>query len=120
MVHELAVITMRGKLSAGRMPAAFRQLDANRRWFAANPPPAPLARVQLPGDPLVYGYYPGSGLVLQPLFNWTQANQLWFADDGPGMQALIDALTPLAVRERGGWLTWEYLFDYGGGKAPWR
>ena len=35
------------------------------------------------------------------------------------MQALIDELAPLAVPQRGGWVSWEYAFDYPGSRAPW-
>ena len=68
----------------------------------------------------MYAYYPGHGLVLHPLFNWVEANRHWFAHDYAGMQRQIDALGALAVPQRGGWLTWEYDFDYGTGRAPWR
>jgi hypothetical protein len=116
----MAAVADRGALTPERLPAFFRQLEANRAWFAAKAPPAALARVQVPGDPLVYGYYPDHGLQLQPLFNWTKANQYWFAHDYAGLQAMVDALAPLAVPQPGGWVAWEYLWDYGSGKAPWK
>ncbi len=115
----LATLGARGKLTPNRMRPLFRQLDANRVWFAASAPPAALARVSVPGDLLVYAYYPGHGLQLQPLFNWTKVNSYWFAKDYAGMQALIDELAPLAVPQRGGWVSWEYAFDYPGSRAPW-
>ena len=115
----LATITARGKLTPGRMQPLFRQLDANRIWFARSGPPRPQARVTVAGDPLVYAYYPGHGLQLQPLFNWTKVNGYWFAKDYAGMQKLIDRLAPLAVRQPGGWVSWEYAFDYPGSRAPW-
>ena len=115
----LATLASRGKLTPPRMRPLFRQLDANRVWFAASGPPSPLARVSVPGDLLVYAYYPGHGLQFQPLFNWTKVNGYWFAQDYAGMQALIDELAPLAVPQRGGWVSWEYLFDYPGSRAPW-
>lgn len=67
----------------------------------------------------MYAYYPGHGLQFQPLFNWTKVNGYWFAKDYAGMQALIDELAPLAVPQRGGWVSWEYAFDYPGSRAPW-
>ena len=115
----LATISARGKLTPNRMRPLFRQLDANRVWFAASAPPTALAQVGVPGDLLVYAYYPGHGLQLQPLFNWTKVNGYWFAKDYAGMQAMIDELAPLAVTQRGGWITWEYAFDYPGSRAPW-
>jgi hypothetical protein len=115
----LAALASRGALTPARMRPLFRQLDANRIWFAGSRPPKPVARVSLAGDPLVYAYYPGHGLQLQPLFNWTRVNGYWFARDYAGMQALIDRLEPLAVPQRGGWVSWEYAFDYPGSRAPW-
>jgi hypothetical protein len=115
----LATLAARGKLTPTRMRPLFRQLDANRVWFAASAPPGPLARVSVPGDLLVYAYYPGHGLQFQPLFNWTKVNSYWFAKDYAGMQALIDELAPLAVPQPGGWVSWEYAFDYPGSRAPW-
>ncbi len=115
----LATLASRGDLTPSRMRPLFRQLDANRVWFAASGPPKPVARVSVPGDPLVYAYYPGHGLQLQPLFNWTKVNSYWFAKDYAGMQELIDGLGPLAVPQPGGWVSWEYAFDYPGSRAPW-
>ena len=115
----LATLASRGKLTADRMRPLFRQLDANRVWFAASAPPKPVARISVPGDPVVYAYYPGHGLQLQPLFNWTKVNGYWFAKDYAGMQELIDRLAELAVPQPGGWVSWEYAFDYPGSRAPW-
>jgi hypothetical protein len=115
----LATLASRGELTPARMRPLFRQLDANRVWFAASGPPRPVARVSVGDDPLVYAYYPGHGLQFQPLFNWTKVNGYWFAKDYAGMQKLIDRLAPLAVPQPGGWVTWEYGFDYPGSRAPW-
>ena len=65
----LAALAERKALTPARMRPLFRQLDANRIWFAASAPPASAARVSVGGDPLVYAYYPGHGLQFQPLFN---------------------------------------------------
>jgi hypothetical protein len=119
-VTQMALIAARGQLTAARMPELMHQLDANRIWFAARPPPGALSRVTVGSDPIIYGYYPGHGLQIQPLFNWTQANGLWFEKNYTGLQRLIDALAPLMVTQPGGWATLEYMFDYGAGRAPWR
>ena len=102
--------------------ACGRSSASSMRTASGSPrsgPPKPLAQVSVPGDPLVYAYYPGHGLQFQPLFNWTKVNGYWFAKDYAGMQALIDELAPLAVPQRGGWVSWEYAFDYPGSRAPW-
>jgi hypothetical protein len=115
----LATLASRGDLTPARMRPLFRQLDANRVWFAASGPPKPVARVSVPGDPLVYAYYPGHGLQFQPLFNWSKVNGYWFAKDYAGMQEMIDGLAKLAVPQPHGWVSWEYAFDYPGSRAPW-
>jgi hypothetical protein len=113
------LLAARGKLTPVRMRPLFRQLDANRAWFARSAPPRARARVAVPGDPLVYAYYPGHGLQFQPLFNWSKVNAYWFAKEYRAMQELVDALAPLAVPQRGGWVSWEYAFDWPGSRAPW-
>jgi hypothetical protein len=118
-VVMLARLASRRALTPARMRPLFRQLDANRLWFAASGPPAPAARVSIPGDPLVYAYYPGHGLQFQPLFNWTRVNDYWFAKDFARMQRLVDRLARVAVPQPGGWVAWEYGFDYPGSRAPW-
>jgi hypothetical protein len=118
-IVTLAALASRGSLTPDRMQPLFRQLDANRVWFAGSAPPRAAARVGVPGDPLVYAYYPGHGLQFQPLFNWTKVNEYWFAKDYTGMQELIDRLAAVAVPQRGGWVSWEYAFDYPGSRAPW-
>jgi hypothetical protein len=118
-VVMLATLAERGKLAPQRMRPLFRQLDANRAWFARQGPPRAHARVSVPGDPLVYAYYPGHGLQFQPLFNWSKVNAFWFAKDDAAMQQLVDELASLAVPQRGGWISWEYAFDYPGSRAPW-
>jgi hypothetical protein len=115
----LATLASRGDLTPARMRPLFRQLDANRVWFAASGPPKPVARISVPGDPLVYAYYPGHGLQFQPLFNWTKVNSYWFAKDYAGMQRMVDGLAKLAVPQPHGWVSWEYGFDYPGSRAPW-
>ncbi len=115
----LATLAERKALTPARMRPLFRQLDANRIWFAASAPPASAARVSVGGDPLVYAYYPGHGLQFQPLFNWTKVNGYWFDKDYTGMQQMIDQLAEMSVPQQGGWVSWEYSFDYPGSRAPW-
>lgn len=115
----LATLASRGRLTPARMRPLFRQLDMNRVWFAASQPPSPVERITVPGDPLVYAYYPGHGLQFQPLFTWTRLNGYWFAKDYVGMQRLVDRLAKIAVPQPGNWVSWEYSFDYPGSRAPW-
>jgi hypothetical protein len=136
-------IAARGKLSGSRMPALFLQLDRNRQFwhgkpnFPARPDLAPDpctrppsnnpagARIVFEGDPLVFQYYPGQGIQLQPLANFGLANGLVTACrhdpatcDRPTLKQLLDEL--VAIRSsRGGFVTWEYWFYFGGGSPPW-
>ena len=135
---------LRRALPAVRMPAAFLQLGRNAEWWSANDPPsAPQperrpcagaaglggARVTFPGDPVIYQWYPGQGLALQPLATFGRANALWAAcgpEPTPGLackpeelRLLLDRMIAVAGRRGNGFLAWEYLFSFGGGRAPW-
>src|SRR5947208_1081914 len=71
------------------------------------------SRITFPGSKLVYQYYVGGGIQLQPLANFGMANGMATACmsptrrhcDLPGLKQLIDDL--VAVRsQRGGFTTW--------------
>jgi D-glucuronyl C5-epimerase C-terminus len=142
-VGVLEGLVLRRELTATRMPAAFLQLQRNIEWWSAHdPPPAPVpskrpcaggaglggARVTFAGDPVILQWYPGQGLAIQPLATFGKANALW-STCAPGatpgvacrrdeLKALLDRMVALGAR-RGGFLAWEYLFAFGGGRAPW-
>jgi hypothetical protein len=127
------------------MPALFLQLRRNTEFFGGNPkfppredipsepcsprPPGTSSkagsRIVFSGSKLVYQYYPGSGLQFQPLANFGLANGLISqcrrepaACDRPGLTQLLSEL--IAIRSgRGGFVTWEYWFYFGGGSPPW-
>ncbi len=141
VLADLRDIAARGHLTASRMPAAFLVLRRNAEWWAVHGiPPAggspgekdaigricrPFAaasRVVFPGSQLVFQYYPGHGLALQPLATFATANALWARADARGdaaLVALLDELIGLASRRARGLLTWEYFFPFGGGLPPW-
>src|SRR3954454_4194875 len=149
-VNQLAAS---GALTASRMAPVFLELERNTQWWTrTSSAPAPSTggdnhvprkktacttagriaagpRVKFKGDPLTLQYYPGSGLRLQPLANFGEANALYNACRGintePGtpceldkLRALLDRLVATAAR-RGGFLAWEYYFPFGGGRPPW-
>src|SRR3954454_18710973 len=149
-VNQLAAS---GALTASRMAPVFLELERNTQWWTrTSAAPAPSTgndnhvprkktacttagriaagpRVKFKGDPLTLQYYPGSGLRLQPLANFGEANALYNACKGintaPGtpcqpdkLRALLDRLVDTAVK-RGGFLAWEYYFWFGGGRPPW-
>jgi hypothetical protein len=143
VIGVLDAIAARGQLTAGRMPALFLQLDRNREFWNGKPkfpvrtdlqpdpctrPPSNSpagARIVFEGSPVVFQYYPGQGLQLQPLANFGMANGMISACrhdpatcDRPGLKQLLDEM--VAIRSaRGGFITWEYFFLFGGGVPPW-
>jgi hypothetical protein len=146
-LNVLKGISARGSLSGGRMPALFLQLQRNTEFFKGNPtfPPRPDierepcspppsstsskagARITFPPSQVVFQYYPGAGLQLQPLANFGTANALITAcrrdpatcdEDRAELRQLLSEL--IAIRSsRGGYTAWEYWFYFSGGTPPW-
>jgi hypothetical protein len=119
VVRTLEGIAARRQLTASRVGPLWLTLERNREWWATRPLLPAGRRVSFPGSELVWQYYPGAGLQIQPLANFGKLNGLWqgkIYDDR--LRALLDELLPLAV-ERGGALAWEYYFTFDGGKPPW-
>ncbi|MGO9820118.1 MAG: D-glucuronyl C5-epimerase family protein [Solirubrobacteraceae bacterium] len=116
-IHQIAVS---GQLTPSRLPALFATLAANVQWWTTGPLLASGQRVEFAGSQLVWEYYPGQGIQLQVLGSFGKANGLFTA--GPAnykaMEQLLAELIPLAA-QRGGGLTWEYYFNFDGGKPPW-
>jgi hypothetical protein len=143
VIGVLEGIAHHGQLTGGRMPALFLQLDRNRQFwhgkpaFPARPDLAPDpctrppsnnpagARIVFEGSPVVFQYYPGQGIQLQPLANFGEVNGLITACrhdpttcDKAALKQLLDEM--VAIRSnRGGFVTWEYWFHFGGGAPPW-
>jgi hypothetical protein len=143
VIGVLQGIAARGQLTGGRMPALFLQLDRNRQFWHGKPafpvrtdlqpdpctgPPSnnPAgARIVFQGSPLVFQYYPGQGLQIQPLANFGLANGLIThcrhdptTCDRATIKKLLDQLVAIRSR-RGSFVTWEYFFYFGGGTPPW-
>jgi hypothetical protein len=123
----------RGLLTASRMPAAFLTLQRNAEFWPTRSfprPPQPArrpcaggaglggARVTFEGDPVVFQWYAGRGLQIQPLATFGRANALWSAGRAEELRDVLDRMIGLGAR-RGGFLAWEYGFDFGAGRAPW-
>ncbi len=141
VISILEGIARRGSLTPSRMPALFLQLRRNTQFWTGNPsfPKRPDAvvepcssppgragsRVEFSGSKIVFQYYPGRGIQLQPLANFGKANGMYTAClhkrpncDRDGLRQLLDEL--VAIRsKRGGYTTWEYWFYFGGGSPPW-
>ena len=143
-VAQVERLVLRGALTSSRMPAAFLQIQRNAEfWRTRSFPKAPRperrpcagaaglggARVTFGEDPVVFQWYPGQGLQIQPLATFGKANALWRqcqpdADAAAGpckpeqLRVLLDRMVGLAA-DRGGFVAWEYGFPFGGGSPPW-
>src|SRR3954462_503875 len=143
VLSVLGGIARRGSLTGGRMPALFLQLDRNRQFWHGKPnfpvrpdyipdpchgPPSNSvagARIVFKGSQLVFQYYPGQGLQIQPLANFGLANGLYTHCrhepddcDRAALKQLLDELVAIHSK-RGSFTTWEYWFYFGGGVPPW-
>jgi hypothetical protein len=119
-------MALRGRLTASRMPAVFLILRRNTQYWPRLPLPRDRDHVGFRGSRLLFEYYAGNGLQLQPLVNFKQANLMHGACvkdtgqpcDRAGLRRLLSELARTASR-RGGFRTWEYYFGFGGGAPPW-
>jgi hypothetical protein len=120
VIDNLKAIAAAHELTASRLPALFLTLDRNRQWWTTGPLLAPSERVEFKGSQIVWQYYAGQGIELQVLGTFGEADGMYTA--GPSeygqLQELLGEMIPLAV-ERGGGLTWEYYFQFDGGRPPW-
>jgi hypothetical protein len=115
--------TLRGiahskRLTADRLRPLFLILDRNREWWTSAAPPPPATRLHFGSSRVIFQYYPGHGLQIQPLANFGAANGYWQSHNDGALRSLIDDLVSLRV-ERGGFTAWEYYFHFGGGSPPW-
>jgi len=125
VIATLEAIALRRQLSASRMPALFLILRRNAEFWPRSPFPANRGLVSFAGSELLFEYYSGHGLQLQPLVNFKQANAMHGAcvkHTGPcepaDLRRLLDEMIATSAR-RGGFRTWEYYFRFGGGRPPW-
>jgi hypothetical protein len=94
VIRNVEALARRRLLTSSRMPASFLQLQRNAEfWRTRGFPKAPQperrpctgaaglggARVVFDEDPVVFQWYPGQGLQIQPLANFGKANALWRA-----------------------------------------
>ena len=108
------------QLTVGRLPALMLTLANNAGYWKTGAPLADGTSVQFQGSELVWEYYAGSGIQLQVLHTFGEADGYYEAGpaDYPKLATLMSEMVPLAVR-RGGGLAWEYYFNREGGKPPW-
>jgi len=114
-------------LTASRLDPVFLTIARNREFWTTRPLPAPRARLTFRGDPVVFEYYAGRGLAIQPLASFGRANALAvpclrvssrFTCRPAALRRLLDRMVALST-ERGGFLTWEHFFAFGSGAPPW-
>jgi hypothetical protein len=118
VIDNADAIAAAGNLTVSRLPAVFATLDANTEWWSTGPLLRSGRRVSVGDSPLVWQFYPGQGIQLQMLGNWSKANALFQSRKTTQLRDLVDALVPLAA-DRGGWPAWEYYFRFGTGSPPW-
>src|SRR5918999_477521 len=94
VIDSVEALALSKRLGVSRMPAAFVQLERNRRYWRSLPYPGAGDQVSFEGSEILYQYFPGEGLQL-------------------------DEMTELAVRRSSRFIAWEYAFHFGGGSPPW-
>lgn len=126
VVDSVEALALAGKLTPTRMPAAFLQLERNRQYWRKLPYPASGDQVSFRGSQILFQYYPGRGLQIQPLSTFKKANALYgFCEraepecDEAALRRLLQEMTGLAVKRGRTFIAWEYLFSFGGGYPPW-
>ncbi|MEY2514975.1 MAG: hypothetical protein QOJ89_2333 [bacterium] len=114
-------------LTASRLDPVFLTIQRNREFWTTRALPAPGARLTFGGDPVVFQYYAGRGLAIQPLATFGRANALASSCVRTGaryrcrpaaLRRVLDRMLELATR-RGGFLAWEHFFAFGSGAPPW-
>ena len=126
VVDSVEALALGRRLAPTRMPASFLQLERNRQYWRKLPYPASGDQVSFRGSQILFQYYPGRGLQIQPLSTFKKANALHgFCErdepecDEAALRRVLDEMTALAVKRSRRFIAWEYLFYFGGGAPPW-
>jgi hypothetical protein len=126
VIDALESLALRNMLSPTRMPAAFVQLERNRRYWPSLPYPAARDQVSFKGSEILYVYFPGEGLQMHPLSTFKKANLIHGACergepacDRTALKRLLDEMEDLAVSRTRRFIAWEYMFSFDGGTPPW-
>jgi D-glucuronyl C5-epimerase C-terminus len=114
-------------LTADRLEPVFLTIRRNREFWTSRALPRPGARMTFGRDPVVFEYYAGRGLAIQPLASFGRANALAgaclrlatrYRCRPVALRRLLRRMVALGT-ERAGFLAWEYLVAFGGGAPPW-
>jgi D-glucuronyl C5-epimerase C-terminus len=127
LIASLERMALRKRLTSTRLPALFLQVERNTQFWRSLPYPRSRDQVSFRGSEILFTYYPGRGLQIQPLSTFAKANNMHGAcvkDTGApcrraGLARLLDEMAALAVGRSRRFIAWEYLFDFGGGAPPW-
>jgi hypothetical protein len=126
VVDSVEALALGRRLTPTRMRPSFLQLERNRQYWRKLPYPASGDQVSFRGSQILFQYYPGRGLQLQPLSTFKKANALHgFCErdepecDEAALRRILDEMTALAVKRSRRFIAWEYLFYFGGGSPPW-
>jgi hypothetical protein len=116
-MHQIAVS---GQMTASRLPAIFLTVQRNTQWWTTGPLLSADERVKFSDSQLVWEYYPGAGIQLQPLATFGEANGMYTAgpSEYPAFLSLLAQMLPLAAAQDHG-ITWDYYFPFDGGQPPW-
>ena len=119
-------LALRGRLTSSRMPAVFLLVRRNASFWRSHAFPGADAKVRFRGSEILFQYYPGRGVQLQPLVNWKRVNLMHGACtrgssdcNHSRMAKLIRELNATASRRSRRFIAWEYYFAFGGGSPPW-
>jgi hypothetical protein len=120
VTENMHAIAASHQLTPSRLPVLFETLARNVQWWTTGPLLSYGQRVEFTGSQLVWEYYPGQGIELQELGSFGKADGFYTGGPKyyPQMKQLLAELIPLAAR-RAGSLTWEYYFNFDGGRPPW-
>lgn len=120
-------IALRKWLTSSRLGSVFLTLQRNTQYWPRQPYPAAKDQITFRGSEILFQYYPGRGLQIQPLSTFKKANLMHGACVGAlkapcnsaGLRSLLDEMSALAVGRSSQFIAWEYLFHFGGGSPPW-
>jgi hypothetical protein len=112
------VAALHGLLTQPRAVTVTGVLKTNSNYFSKHYAPAPQTDIT-DEDGVVYRYFAGRCFEYHPLANFGALNAHVAAGDADGATRLADALVARGTHLRGGGIGWEYLFPFGGGRAPW-
>jgi hypothetical protein len=107
-----------GRLKADRMEPVFSTLRATVYVMRHRSFPNHEQKIKIPGDPVVYCYFSGSGVQFHPLFTFAWGNSLYTQGRNAELTALADRAEEMSV-VRNDFRSWEYYFPWQGGSPGW-